>query len=172
MAHRHRPRRPLVAARAARIAAAVLLCLFCAACVFDDYGPIEALRKMPEASLYYPGSKVVDEVSNPRTSGPDGQHGASYGHNVAVNGSPDDVVAFYDRELTARGWTRGTGIGASGLADASWRKPGFSFVVVIFAAQMPGLPSDMAQAYSGYDLSVSLSLHERWPPDSPSPGTS
>jgi hypothetical protein len=171
MAHRNRHQRSIAVGRSVRIAAAVLLALVCAGC-FDDYGPIGPLKQMPEATLYYPGSKVVDEVSNPRNSGPDGQHPASYGHNLAVNATPDEVIAFYDRELKARGWTRGNAIGGPGLADASWRKPGFSFVVTIFPAEPPGLPSDLQQAYSGYNLSVSVNLQEDWPPESPSPTTS
>jgi hypothetical protein len=154
-----------------RIAAAVLLALACASCIFDDYGPIGPLRQMPEATLYYPGAKVVDEVSQPRISGPDGPQGASYGHNLAVNATPDEVVAFYDRELKTRGWTRTTSIGLGrDVADAVWRKPGHSFVLGIASlADISRLPSDLQQAYSGYQFSVSVSLQEDWPPESPSP---
>ena len=171
MAHRNRQGRSLVAGRSVRIAAVVLLALVCAGC-FNDYGPIGPLKQMPEATLYYPGAKVVDETSSPRNSGPDGQHGASYGHNLAVNATPDEILAFYDRELKARGWTRGNPIGGTDLADASWRKPGFSFSLVIESANLPGLPSDLQQAHSGYNLSVSVTVFEDWPPESPSPTTS
>jgi hypothetical protein len=151
--------------------ALLLLCVVVAGC-FDDYEPTDALRKMPEATLYYPGSKVVDEVANPRNSGPDGQHGASFGHDLAVNATPDEVIAYYDRELTSLGWSRGNGVGGNDLLDASWNKPGFAFVVVVFSAKIPGLPSDLQRQYSGYGLSVSVSLQEDWPTEAPSPRAS
>ncbi len=170
MAHRNRHQRSLAVGRLARIAAVVLLGLVSTGCL-DDYGPIGPLKQMAEATLYYPGAKVVDEVSQPRISGPDGQQGASYGHNLAVNATPDEVVAFYDRELKARGWTKGNAsVIGSDLADAVWSKPGYSFSLGIASAEPSGLPPDLQQAYSGYSLSVSVRVQEDWP--RPSPTTS
>jgi hypothetical protein len=85
--------------------------------------------------------------------------------------TPDEVIAFYDRELKARGWTPGNPIGGADLADASWRRPGCSLSLTIWAADLPG-PSDLQQAYSGYNLSVSVTVFEDWPPESSSPTTS
>ena len=153
----------------ARIVAVFLVAITCAGCV-GDYGPVAALRELPEASLIYPGAKVVQETSGPRQEGPlPPPYGAEYGHFLAVNATPDEVIAFYDRAFTSRGWTRSTQETYAGaLGDAQWTKPGLWLSVWIDPADSSDLPSDLQRSYSGYQLSVRVFVHEDWPPDSPS----
>jgi hypothetical protein len=149
--------------RLVRLAAAMLLCLVCSGCLFDDSGPIGPLRQLPEATLYYPGAKVIEEVSAPRNVGPDGQGPASYGHNLAVNATPDEVIAFYDRELKSRGWAKSTeSLPIVDLGDGLWTKPG------IYMECWTKEPPAGQQDYSGYNLAVYVRIFEDWPP-SPSP---
>lgn len=168
--------RSSASSRLVRAVGLLLLCLVVAGC-FDDYGPTDALRKMPEATLYYPGSQVVDEVANPRNSGPDGQHRASFGHFLAANGTADEVVAYevvayYDRELTNRGWTKvNQALGLLDLADGLWSKPGYQFEVSVVAVDQQRRP-DLDTAYAGHNLSVDATIFEDWPAESPSPGAS
>ena len=152
----------------ARIVAVLFVALVCAGCI-DDYGPLAPLRQLPEASLYYPGAKVVQEISGPRKNGPDELYGAEYGHFLAVNATPDEVLAFYDGALTSRGWTRSTRqtyVGA--LGNAEWTKPGLWVRVWIDSADSSSLPSGVQQGDSGYQLSVRVFVQEDWPTDSPS----
>jgi hypothetical protein len=153
-----------------RLAALGLLALVCAGCLLPNYDSITPLKNMPEATLYYPGAKVLDEVAHPRYNGPDGPEAASYGHNLAVNATPDEVVAWYDHELATRGWTRDqfSNVVGSDVADENWRKPGYSFHLGIGVAPTATSNPD-TPAYAGYSLGVDVGIFEDWPPTSPSP---
>jgi hypothetical protein len=173
MAHRDRKAGVIAATRfpvTIRLAALGLLALVCAGCLWPNYDAIGPLKQMPEATLYYPGAKVVQEVANPRTYGPDGQQGASYGHNLAVNATPDAVIAWYDQQLTARGWTRDKPpiLGGYQLTAALWRKPGVYIEVGIESAPTQSDDPD-TPAFTGYNLALSVSIYEDWPAESPSP---
>ncbi|HEX7612646.1 MAG TPA: hypothetical protein VF371_07705, partial [Candidatus Limnocylindrales bacterium] len=109
-------------------------------------------------------AKVIYENAQPRNNGPDGQEGASYGHNLAVNATPDEVIAFYDRELKARGWTKSAkSLSIVDLSEGLWTKPG------LYMSVYTRNPPDGDPAYAGYDLAVYPDIFEDWPPTSPSP---
>jgi hypothetical protein len=162
MAHGDGQERILGMGRLVRLAALVVLCLVSSGC-FNDSGPIGPLRQLPEATLYYPGAKVILEVSVPRNNGPDGKGPASYGHNLAVNATPDEVIAFYDRELVARGWAKSNrSLMIVDLSEGLWTKPG------VYMSVYTRHPLDGDPGYSGYDLAAYATIYEDWPP-SPSP---
>lgn len=163
MAHGDGQERLIAMGRLVRLAAAILIGLVCSGCLLDDSGPIAPLRQLPEANLYYPGAKVIEEVAAPRNVGPDGQGPASYGHNLAVNATPDQVIAFYDRELKSRGWVKSTeSLPIVNLGDGLWTKPG------VFMECWTKDPPSGQPDYSGYNLAVYVRIFEDWPP-SPSP---
>jgi hypothetical protein len=144
--------------RLVRLAALVVLCLVSSGC-FNDSGPIGPLRQLPEATLYYPGAKVIDEVASPRNNGPDGKGPASYGHFLAVNATPDEIIAFYDRELKARGWTKSAkSLSIVDLSEGLWTKPG------VYMEVSTRRPPDGDSAYAGFDLAVDATIFEDWPP--------
>lgn len=158
LAHGNGQERVLGMGRLVRLAALVVLCLVSSGCLSDDIGP---LRRLPEATLYYPGAKVVYENAHGRNIGPDGQGPASYGHFLAVNATPDEVIAFYDRELKARGWTKSAkSLSIVDLSEGLWTKPG------LYMSVDTQHPPDGDPAYVGYDLAVDATIYEDWPPSS------
>jgi hypothetical protein len=122
------------------------------------------LRQLPEATLYYPGAKVIQENAVPRISGPDGQGPANFGHFLAVNATPKEVIAFYDRELKARGWTKSDRtLNIVDLSEGLWTKPG------LYMEVYTRRPPDGDPVYAGFDLAVYAIIFEDWPPAGPSP---
>lgn len=134
----------------------------------EDSGPLKDLRAMPAAAIQYPGSKVVQEVATPRVDSPDGKDGAAFGHLVGVNATPDEVLGFFDRELTSRGWRTSTpGTGTNELKVATWTNGSTTFRLAINLPE--SMTQAMQQALAGYSLEYDARLIEIWPPRSPSP---
>jgi hypothetical protein len=94
-------------ALAATIGAAVLLvaltvALSLFAILGGSYPKASDLAKMPEASLVYPGSKLVRTVSE--DAGKFGSSNASLNQIYEVDASEATVAAYYHDKLIAIGW--------------------------------------------------------------------
>jgi hypothetical protein len=146
--------------------AIVLLAVIGMSCT--DARPIASLRAMSEGTLYYPGSKVAKEVATPQTDSPDGDSGASFGHLMGANASPEEIVTFYDRELRARGWRpidAATGTGA--LTQAAWTNGQADFTLFINRPERS--TPDIQQALVGYSIEYDARVEQIYPPPSASP---
>jgi hypothetical protein len=114
------------------------------ASVCDDkkspYTP-DQLAALPEAQLRYPGSVILygpqgqpSGLLNPRTT---------WNYRAATDDSPDSVVAFFKRELEARGWHRSPEDerpAQPNLTRIAWRKDVF-LIGLGFYPQGAGSPT-------------------------------
>ena len=149
--------------RAGRAIVFALLALALIAC--DDAGPLRDLRAMPEATLYYPNSKVIREIATPQINSPDGKSGAAYGHLVGANATPDELLAFYTDQLAAKGWqTSAPGTGTTELKVATWTNGKAIFRLGI--NQPASLTTDMQQALTGYSIEYDARVIQIYPPPS------
>src|SRR5882672_10013464 len=116
-----------------------------------DARPIASLRALSEATLYYPDSKVVKEVATPQTDSPDGDSGASFGHLLGANASPEEIVRFYDQALRSSGWRAIDGVTANGhQMQAAWTNGTADFTLSVNAPKE--LTLDIQQALVGYSI--------------------
>ena len=143
------------------IAVVLLVLVVIAGC--DDSGPLRDLRAMPEATLYYPDSKVVREIATPQINSPDGKSGAAFGHLLGANATRDEVLAFYDRELQARGWrTTAPGTGTNELKVAAWTNDKAIFRLGINLPE--SLTQDVRAALAGYSIEYDARVIQIYPP--------
>jgi hypothetical protein len=92
----------------------------------------DTLRALPESSLIYPGSEVISSGGRNAANGIDGRVSAEAWQLLGVDADPAAIEAFYEAELTARGWKLDThtssGLLATGeLTVAAWSKQGVIF---------------------------------------------
>ena len=133
-----------------------------------DARPIASLRALSEATLYYPDSKVVKEVATPQTDSPDGDSGASFGHLLGANASPEEIVRFYDQALRSSGWRPIDGVTANGhLMRAAWTNGTADFTRSVNAPKE--LTLDIQQALVGYSIEYDARVEQIYPPPSASP---
>lgn len=60
---------------------------------------------MGEAGLAYPGSTQLGEIAlDQQTGSITGSFAAQFGHQYGTDANEADVEAFYEAELTRRGW--------------------------------------------------------------------
>jgi hypothetical protein len=145
--------------------AIVLLAVIGMSCT--DARPIASLRAMSEGTMYYPDSKVVKEVATPQVDSPDGKSGASFGHLMGANASPEEIVAFYDRELRARGWRPIDAVtGTGSLSQAAWTNGQADFT--LFVSRPERLTRDIQQALEGYSVEYDARVEQIYPPPSAS----
>jgi hypothetical protein len=120
--------------------AAVAVALLVTGCRHGD--ALAALRRMPEASLRYPGATAV--VVTSQTPGPPPEGGRAEAGPVlhvreeARAASEQEVVAFFDGELERRGWHRDAPLPPriGFVASVVWRRTGRVFVLDV--ARGPG----------------------------------
>jgi hypothetical protein len=77
----------------------------------------DRLAERPEASLFYPGSVVLE--------GNGGHNGTAFAHAeifriLGSQGSMEEILEFYNSELASRGWE--TGGGSSGIRSTGETK--------------------------------------------------
>ena len=75
-----------------------------AACSNDR--PLQYIQSLPEDTLAYPDSTLTCSAGSPETPGIEGPHSATSSHCYTAPGSEAEVVAWYAKELAARGWKR------------------------------------------------------------------
>lgn len=122
-------------------------------------GPITKrsdLQKLPEERLFYPGAVLLGSGGNNYEWGIWGSNGATSGHTLGANASKDEVLAFYDRELTARGWQKlpGVGVGSAELAVWAWRKDKVSVWVAILRTNDPRNPTAINAYQTPYRITL------------------
>jgi GrpB-like predicted nucleotidyltransferase (UPF0157 family) len=114
------PRSPLVSRRVLVVAGFVLVVLLAGIGLsyytetsrggdgLPDHRSVRAadLAGHPEATLFYPGSKLVSTVRSDQSSDPGNPTSgpAKIDTLLSVAAAPDTVTSWYDRELAARGW--------------------------------------------------------------------
>ena len=86
------------------------------------------LQQLPELNLFYPGSVVL----SPFGYQGDFRNGASAGYELAVQASPNDVLAFYRQQLPPLGWVEliNSSLNARGTSEVraqTWYKGGVFF---------------------------------------------
>lgn len=63
-----------------------------------------ALKQVPETKLFAPNSEVIRETAQQAALGPGRPGPARYGYYLGTAAAPEEVEAFYRKELAARGW--------------------------------------------------------------------
>jgi hypothetical protein len=71
-------------------------------CSESDEPP--AFEGMSELALVAPDSTLVADLSRPRKVTIEGTNRATAGHRYGSDATADDVVGFFERELSSRGW--------------------------------------------------------------------
>lgn len=113
------------------------------------------LQKLPEATLYYPGSTVLGSGGYDFDKGLLGINDATYNQQLGADASNEEVVAFYARELPARGWAtdeRSGGRSTDELLGRAWRKG-----QLIFRLGLPR-PGTQANREPGYHTVYAITL--------------
>jgi hypothetical protein len=93
------------------------------------------LQQLPEAHLFYPGSTIIGQRGadfDRHVAG--GPNPAFYGYALGVNAPEDAVLAFYEQQLPALGWTPSNWDNITGTAERrtlAWRKGNLVFSVAI-----------------------------------------
>ncbi len=101
-------------------------------------GPGQAqLAALPEAALLYPGAAVLEQGGRDARpeGGTDRPIPAVVGATLGAQATPAEIVAFYDRELLARGWARFTSppiASALEIRTAGWGRGGLSFRLGVY----------------------------------------
>jgi hypothetical protein len=87
----------------------------------------QEVRRLPDASLRYPGSAVVRAVgSDERKQAGEHEPDPAFAGTVAIApASVDALLAWYDHQLTARGYRRATYYKLAGQSTGrAWTAPG------------------------------------------------
>jgi hypothetical protein len=96
--------------------------------LYNGKATLAQLQQVPELQLYYPGSVILDPFGHDS----DFRNTATWGYELGVQASPNDVLAFYRQQLSTLGWieliddplnARGT----SEVRAQSWYKAGVIF---------------------------------------------
>lgn len=118
----------------------------------------QQVRRLTEASLLYPGSVVVRPIGmDERKQAGEHEPDPAYAGNIAVApASADLVLAWYDRQLTARGYRPATYYKLAGQSTGgAWTAPGSreQMQVGIYA---PGnaTPGPVPAGHVGYEAVV------------------
>jgi hypothetical protein len=102
---------------------------------------LRPLRALPEAAITFPGSTLVRAGGDEGLGVGDGDDQATLTWIYHTAASYDDVLTFYDRDLTSRGWTS-TGPGLYMLSSGAsciygWRRDdGYGLTVWIPVAEV------------------------------------
>jgi hypothetical protein len=86
------------------------------------------LQQLPELSLFYPGSVMLDPFGHDS----DFRNTATWGYELGVQASPDEVLAFYRQQLPTIGWVEiinsaRNARGTSEVQAQTWYKGGVFF---------------------------------------------
>ena len=113
------------------IAAAAIYGALSALAIGQPPTQMEVLRLLPEADLLYPGSEVISRGGNDERWMWGGTLTAVTWQYVGVNASPAEIEAWYEAELTSRGWVDGGGSSAipttNELWVRAWERNGITF---------------------------------------------
>jgi len=90
--------------RTSSIWVAIFIALGLGACS-GGQTPIESLRAIPEEHLFYPGAQQLGRLGEEGGPGIEGSRVPMSGYRLGSGDGPHDIVAWYRRELQARGWT-------------------------------------------------------------------
>lgn len=117
----------------------------------------QALAQYPEYRLYYPGATVLDHGGRDAVTGPTGYSGASAGVTLGTGAEMADVLAFYARELAARGWVVSDidGVPKTSELDArGWRKGPVAFRLGLLRPNDPRNPITIAPYRTAYNFAL------------------
>ena len=109
-----------------------------------------ALQQLPEGHLFYPGAVVLGTGGRDYEWGIWGSNPAISGYLLGANASPREIEAFYDRELTARGWeisNTAIVVGTNEISGAAWRRDQLAIQLAILRPNDPQNPPEI-NAYS------------------------
>lgn len=107
--------------------------------------------------MYYPGSTLIGQGGKDAENGPVFYSRASAGGTAGTNATIEDVFAFYDRELTTRGWrlsTADTAVGTSDLRAYAWRKGSVIFRLAFLRKGDPRNPSTGDSFTTPFDFAL------------------
>jgi hypothetical protein len=124
-------------------------------------GPIlraSALQRYPEYQLRYPAAVLIGEGGKDAENGPFFYSRAMAGAVLGTDDSEEQVVAFYERELAARGWQlsdRDT-VGTTAELNAyAWRKGSVVFRLAFLRKNDPRNPPAGDQYATPFDFRLS-----------------
>jgi hypothetical protein len=86
----------------------VTISVFCFALLLSSCSTGETYKELagrPEAHLFFPGSRVLGTTGNDEHSELTGIYPAELTIQLTVDASMPQIYAWYERELTMRGWT-------------------------------------------------------------------
>ena len=117
---------------------------------------------MPEASIVFPGSISVREVSTPQTDSPDGKSGATYGHMFGANAGVDEIVTWFDAELMRRGWGQiPPGSTNNSLAVVLWTNGDAQFRIAVNSPA--ALTQELQAKLKGYSIEIDARVQQIYP---------
>ena len=123
-------------------------------------GPIlksAQLRQYPEYSLRYPGATLLGEGGVDGENGPFFYTRATAGAVMGSNDSPEQILAFYERELPARGWQLSnvdTAVSTADLDAYAWRKGSVIFRIAFLRKNDPRNPAAGDQYATPFDFTL------------------
>jgi hypothetical protein len=115
-----------------RAVAAIAFALFITSC---GDAPItqSVLKAEPAARIVMPGSTLLGEVGGERVLTPTGPSPAFYGRIATTDESPEEVRAFFEREILSLGWVADAppALGVAERAGWGWCKSRARFRLTI-----------------------------------------
>lgn len=127
----------LVRRRAVALVLALITSASCTANTPGGYPPLAALRAEAAAEIAPQGSVALRTVSAEPFDNITGPEAGFYGHLFGTNLAPDEVAAFYARELSKLRWTndRPPIRGSTETKTWGWCKPTMFFRLAILDGQ-------------------------------------
>jgi len=104
--------------KAARAGLGIVLAALVASCGSDDR-PLEYLESLPENSLGFPQAELISSSRSPEQASVEGPNPAQTSHVYQASATPEEIVAWYEDELTSTGWLSE---GKDGDDIHRWRK--------------------------------------------------
>lgn len=143
---------PKRATKTARWTLLVVLAIVLTACGTDDR-PLQYLESLPEYGLAFPQAELLTSHGSPQQASIEGPNLAQTSHSYQAAAAPEDIVAWYEDELTSTGWLSE---GKDGNDIYRWRR------------EFIELQLRFGQAsYDGVRYDVTLYAHLSWYDPSP-----
>ena len=89
--------------KAARAALFIVLATVLAGCGSDDR-PLKYLESLPEYGLAFPAAELISSSGSPQQGSIEGPNLAQTSHAYEASAAVEDIVAWYEDELTSTGW--------------------------------------------------------------------
>lgn len=117
----------------------------------------EDLQKLPESRLYFPGAALISTGGHDYEWGIWGSNSAIWSSTLGASVSKEEVFAYYERELVARGWHPSVGdiaVTTTEIDGRGWRKDRVAIQVSVFRKNDFQNPSTINAYQTPYRLTL------------------